>query len=302
MRKSFGSGGIKAPKTPTFGSASGGNSLMNMMMAQSMLGQKKEIERESSFAGKKQEQAELKSILPEETVLTGATGPFNEKYQTAEGQTQEINTDIQKRIRGKAVEDAQKLAGLLPVLEDLKGRYNEAYAGIKAAGKPMAGIGGAISATEEFISGGILRGNSKLRSLAGLMSLYRPQVIKGAGDTGNFSVVEQQWAGKAMPDIGTNWKVDQLFMPDDPEMGVQRLNDLHSMFTKKYLEAVRVAETGEYKGTGYESNYLNKLRAEQGTASEATQSSSGLPHQTGSQAPEDIEAKKERIRKKYLSI
>lgn len=219
-------GGMKktgSSAVPKFGGSSG-NALQNMMMAQIMLPEKQGIEAQG--AAQKQQ----------------ATQPI------------EVETDTQKAIRRKASEDALKIGSILPVLKELKERIRIAYSNMKSAGNSTTGIEGGVNATKEYFTGVVGRKNPELRSLIGQMNLYRPQVIRAAGDSGNFSVVEQVWAGKAFPKFGPNWELDQAFMADDPNMSEQRVQDLHDLFNKKYMEAVRVAETGEFKDTGYEKN------------------------------------------------
>lgn len=165
------------------------------------------------------------------------------QYQTDAGQ----DFTIRESIRRKAAEDALRTKTVLPLLDDLEQSYQTAYADIINSG----GIQGGLDALGAFGKGVMLRGNPTLRTLIGKLKQYRPAIVKAAGDSGNFSQTEQSAAGESLPELGPNFKLSNLFLPDDPVQGLNRIQSLKQLYQDKMNEQLHAAETGEIIG-GYQ--------------------------------------------------
>lgn len=183
-----------------------------------------------------------------------AEKPFDLAKEERERSPEVQDFEIKSHLRKKASEDAIKTSSVLPLLDDLENSYREAYADIIG----QEGLKGGVAAAKEYGIGVLLRKNRALRTLQGKLKTYRPAFVRASGDSGNFSVVEQEAAGEGLPKLTPNWDINNLFLPDDPVQGLARIQGMRDLYKKKYDEQVRVANTGEYAGTGYESNLQKK--------------------------------------------
>ena len=131
------------------------------------------------------------------STVTSVYNPFSgTTSKTQEGQ----DFEIRQHIRQKASEDALKTSQVLPLLDDLEQNYREAYGNMIGA----SGVGGGLQAAKEYGSGVMLRNNQALRTLDGKLKAYRPALVRAAGDSGNFSIVEQQAASEGLPKLAPN--------------------------------------------------------------------------------------------------
>jgi len=201
-------------------SKGGGNSLLTYILAQ-----------------KKGEG--LEGQLGEDAVATGGINPATgARFETQAGQ----DMAVRETLRKKAAQDAFDLGKTLPTIRQLKETYTQAYSNMQG---PRAGIQGGMNAGREYGIGVLMRQNEPLRRYLDLVGQYEAPLIKAAGDSGNFSGSERESARKGLPKAGPNMDMQRLFMPDDPEFGLSKLNEIEKLYTAKYNEALQVSRTGE---------------------------------------------------------
>ena len=214
---------------PTGGSHAGGNPISGIMpfvQQQALMGR--------SAAGQQ--------TMPNE-VPVGRTDPFSGiRTQTPEG----IGMNVQEDLRKKASEDAYKLSQAYKFVKSLRKDYTEAYKGMKDKG----GLQGGAGATGEYFTGVVGRQNDPLRRYIDNLSASGPSLGKFGGDTGNFALQEQIAALKRLPKATPNLDVSRGFMPDDPDYGMSKFDEVENIFLDKMLEAQEVAKTGTPVG-GY---------------------------------------------------
>lgn len=181
----------------------------------------------------------LKNQLGDSAVATGGVDrSTGTNFQTQQGQDFDVATSLRK----KASEDALKLQQALPILDDLEKSYVEAYQNMEG---DRAGIPGAVNATKEYGIGVLLRKNKSLRNFIDKVNQYEAPLIKLSGDVGNFSGSERESARAGVPKPTPNLDVNRLFMPDDPEFGLSKIQSLKQLYYSKYQEALDVSQTGQ---------------------------------------------------------
>lgn len=232
----------------------------------------------------------LKQELGPSATATRATDPSTGvTYETPEGQAMDVRTALMK----KASDDVLKLESALPILQDLEKSYDLAYQDYSG---DTGGMSGAFGALKEYGSGILMRKNANLRSFLDKAGQYEAPLVKMTGDVGNFSAVERESASKGVPKVTPNMDINKLFMPDDVEFGKQKIQSLKNLYASKYLEAKRVAETGEFSA-GYDdwvksNSAYNGGGQAQATSPQASNASSGLN-------PNDRMAKLQAIKDRY---
>jgi len=142
MRRSFGSGSVKASKPVNFNSSGGSNTLMNMMMAQSMLPQKETIKKEANLG----EEAESLASGPGQVQeLESGNAGFLKPGATFNRRG--VSTPI---VRDFSVEESKALSGSDALAEQIGYIYGEmdkpdfASKWIKATGRLGGGQKGEI--------------------------------------------------------------------------------------------------------------------------------------------------------------
>lgn len=199
----------------------------------------------------------LDEQLGSEAVATGGVDPSSgARFETPAGQ----DMAVMETLRKKAAQDAFDLGKTLPAIRQLKETYLSAY---KNMSGPKAGIEGGFNAGREYGVGVLMRKNQDLRRYLDLVGQYEAPLIKAAGDSGNFSGSERESARKGLPKAGPNMDIQRLFMPDDPEFGLSKLDEIEKLYNSKYQEALKVAETGEMS-SGY-MEYIDQQKAYTGS-------------------------------------
>ena len=183
-------------------------------------------------------QREGQKLAPDEVVtgrhdlLTGAT------TRTSAGSNIEVNESLRK----KASDDALKLQQSLPILDDLEKSYLQAYQNYHGS---RQGLSGGVGATGEFVTGVLGRQNPALRQFIDKSSQYEVPLVKLTGDVGNISASERSSIRAGIPKASPNIDWTRLFLPDDPEYGLSKIEGLKKMFASKYEEALNVSKTGQ---------------------------------------------------------
>lgn len=223
----------------------------------------------------------LQQQLGKDAVMTGGVDrSTGGAFQTQAGQDMDVSTSLRK----KASEDTLKLQQALPILDDLEKSYIEAYQGMQGE---RSGITGAMNATKEYGMGVLLRQNQSLRNFIDKVNQYEAPLIKLSGDVGNFSGSERESARAGVPKATPNLDINRMFMPDDPEFGLTKIQSLKKLYASKYQEAYNVAETGQLS-PGY-ADWAKTIFSQSGGAAQVT-------------PPQNIDKResiKQRIKAKY---
>ena len=251
MRRSFGAGGMKASKPVSF-SSGGGNSLMNMMMAQSMLPQKEAIKNAGDL-DKEQAQRDIqvnKALNRPGTgdaVVTEVNDPSGFKMKTQGGQ----DYDVKQYVRQKAAEDTRKLTGMYDYVKQLSDLYDKSY---DHAAKTSKGLEGKFQSIRTLGEHVLTQKNIPLQQYLDFSRATGAQMAKFGGDVGNISVVEQQNALGRLPVADLNSDYHKWFTPQSYEAGRQILDDTMDLYKSRLIESQYVTETGDVNRTHYESN------------------------------------------------
>ena len=186
---------------------------------------------------------ELKGELGSGAIPVGGTSQAGVQYKTQQGENLEVST----KLRQKASEDAAKLQKSLPILDDIERSYMEAYKNYSGA---TSGLKGGLGAAGEYATGVVGRQNPSLRIFMDKLSQYEAPLIQLTGDVGNFSGSERQSIRAGFPKVTPNLDISRLFLPDDPEYGLRKVQELKRIYGSKYAESLNVAQTGQLS-SGY---------------------------------------------------
>jgi len=214
-------------------------------------------------------------VTPPGSVTSSIRNPFTgETIQTQAG----MDYAVKEKLRMKASEDTFKLAKSLPILDDLENSYVDAYKGYQG---PVSGLAGGRGALKEYTTGVLGRRNLPLRTFIDKLTQYEAPLIQLTGDVGNFSGSERQSIRAGFPKPSPNLDISRLFLPDDPEFGLNKIRSLKRIYGDKYKESLKVSQTGELSA-----GYLDW----------ANQQDSSF-----SSPQDDIQSRKDRLRQRYLT-
>jgi hypothetical protein len=166
-----------------------------------------------------------------------------------------------EHLMKKASEDVMKLSQSYKFIDSLEKDYRDAYAGKNIP----SGLKGGGEALKEYGSGVLLRKNEALRRYVRNREASGVALGRFSGDVGNFAWQEQQAHLKRLPLATPNLKLENMFLPDDPEYGTSLLANVKEIYFNKLMEAIEVARTGELpEGSEYK-NWLQSQSEQTGT-------------------------------------